>query len=183
MARGDIPPQTLPLFASAALLPIDPKPVKTRPIAIGQALHRLVTKTLLPAAISESKDYLAPQKMANGQAAGLDAILHDARMAMTRHGNDDQFVTVSIDARNVFNARKRQAILDCLPTRAPSLARFINAAYGKTQAPLYIPGQSVRATQRSAEGTQLGDPAGMLLFSLCIQALIRKIGQYCTLAK
>ena len=77
LASGNIPDQSLPLLAAATLLPICPKPNKIRPIAIGQALRRLVTKAPLPKALGETRSFLAPQQLANGIPSAMDAIVHD----------------------------------------------------------------------------------------------------------
>ena len=122
IVRVQIPDQSLPLLAAATLLLIRPRPDKIRPIAIGQVLRRLVTKVLLPAAISDSKEYLAPQQLANGILSAMDAVVHDARMLMKRHGQDSDFVMVPIDGRNAFNSCSRQQMLDALPTRCEAVA-------------------------------------------------------------
>ena len=180
LASGNIPDQSLPLLAAAILLPICPKPNKIRPIAIGQALRRLVTKALLPKALGDTRSFLAPQQLANVIPSAMDAIVHDARLLLRRHGNDPNYVMVTIDAKNSFNACSRQTILDTLPNRAPSLARFTNAVYAKTTPLLVLPSHPP-VLLRSREGTQQGDPANMLLFSLTVQPLIRRISQTCNL--
>ena len=180
LSRGNTPDQSLHLFAAATLLPICPRPNKIRPIAIGQALRRLVTKALLPKALADTRSFLAPHQLANGIPSAMDAIVHDARMLTRRHGNDPDYVMVPIDARNAFNACSRQAILDSLANRAPSLARSTNAVYAKTTPLLVIPSRSP-VLLPSREGTQQGDPDSMLIFSLTVQPLIRCISQVCNL--
>ena len=99
VASGNIPEQSLPLLAASTLLPICPKPNKIRAIAIGQALRRMVTKALLPQALADTRSFLAPQQLANGIPSAMDAIEHDARLLVRRHGNDLNYVMVTIDAK------------------------------------------------------------------------------------
>ena len=133
LARGQIPNQSFPLLSGATLLPIQPRPDKIiSPIAIGQVLRRLVTKVLLPATIADTKGYLEPEQLANGIPSAMDAVVHDARMLMKRYGQDSDFVMVPIDAKSAFNSYSRHRMLNILPERAPSLARFTNALYAET---------------------------------------------------
>ena len=80
LARGSLPPCTIPLASAAKLLPLQPRPGKIRLIAIGQALRRPFTKVLRPAAIDDCRDHLVPEQMTNGIPNGIGAIIHDARM-------------------------------------------------------------------------------------------------------
>lgn len=178
LARGSLPPCTIPLVSAATLLPLQPRPAKIRPIAIGQSIRRLVTKVLLPAAIEDCRDHFAPEQLANGVPNGMDAIVHDARMLLRRHGRDPHYVMVSIDASNAFNRFSRQKVLDQLPTRAPSLSRFLDMVYARTTSPLILP-SSPPTMLVSREGSQQGDPASMLLFSLALQPLARRISHEC----
>lgn len=78
LSRGNLPAPMLPLFTAAVLLPIQPKPDKIRPIAIGQALRWLVTKVLLGPNLTENREYLASEQLSNGMRAGMDSSFHDA---------------------------------------------------------------------------------------------------------
>lgn len=180
LARGDIPDSTAPLLAASTLIPLQPRPGKLRPIAVGQALRRLVTKVLLPAAIDDTRDRLAPEQLANGVPSGMDAIVHDCRMLLARHGRNPNYVLVSVDAQNAFNSFSRQSMLNRLTLETPSLAHFLNLIYGRTVPDLVLP-SSPRVILKSCEGTQQGDPAGMLLFSLALQPLVRRITRECSL--
>eukprot|EP00177_Eucheuma_denticulatum_P002066 GFKZ01003695.1.p1 GENE.GFKZ01003695.1~~GFKZ01003695.1.p1 ORF type:complete len:345 (+),score=3.40 GFKZ01003695.1:241-1275(+) len=79
LARWDLPEDTIPLLSSVTLLPIQPRPCKIRPIAIGTALRGLVTKVLLPQVIADTREYLTPLQVASGFPRGLDAIVDDVR--------------------------------------------------------------------------------------------------------
>ena len=181
LARGDISEPSLPLLAAATFLPLQPLPNKIRPIAIGQAPRRLVKKVLLPAAISDSRNYLMPEQLAKGIPSTMGSIVHDAQMLAKRRGSDSPHTMALIDATNAFNSCSRQAILVALPLRAASPARIINEMYARTKAELVIPSSNPVKIQ-SLEGTQQGDPASMLLFFLSIQHLIRSISQSCNLS-
>lgn len=178
---GDLPTHTILLISSAKLIPLQPYPGKIRPTAIGQALRRLVTKALLPAAISDRRHFLAPQQMASGVPTGLDAIVHDAGMLMRQHGHDDGLIMVSIDATNAFNRFPGQRMLDMLPIHTPSLARFITMIYGHSPPYLITPTCPLTIFM-SQEVSQQGCPASSLLFSLAVHPLIRRLSQECDLS-
>lgn len=173
LARGIIPEVSLRFLATATLLPLQPRPDKIRPIAVGQCLRRPTIKVLLRAALSDSRNFPSPEKLANGILSAMDGIFYGARMLSERHGSDSLYVMTLIDARNGFNNCSRQAMLDTLPIRAPSLAHFINAMYART-----IPGNNP-TTLPSLEGTQRADPSSMILFYFTIQPLIRRISRAC----
>lgn len=61
-------------FSAATVLPIQAKHNKIRSIVVVSVLRRLVTKALLPSAIDDSRDFLAPFQMANDVKAGIDVM-------------------------------------------------------------------------------------------------------------
>ena len=67
------------------------------------------------------------------------------------------------------------------PIQTPTLARFLNLIYGHIVPDLVLP-SSPPLLILSQEGTQQGDPASMLIFSLAIQPLIRRLSRECNLA-
>ena len=138
LARGDVPDQTAPLLAASTLILLQPRADKMRPITVGQALRRLVTKVLLPPAIEYTRDWLLSEQLANAVPAGMDAIVHDCRMLMHRHGRDSNYIIVSVDARNAFNSFSRQSSLDHLPLQAPRLTCLLNLIYGRTMPDLVV---------------------------------------------
>ncbi len=113
-----MPERTIPLLASATLLPIQPRPDKIRPIAISTAIRRLVTKALLPQALECSREYLALLQIANGVSCGLDSVVHDVRFVTNSNRRDRDFALISLHVHNTFNRFSRQRMLDVLPKHA-----------------------------------------------------------------
>ena len=181
LASGNIPDTTAPLLAASTLIPLQPRLGKIRPIAVGQALRRLVTKVLLPMAIDDTRDHLSSQQLANGVPSGMDAIIHDSRMLLARHGKDSNYILVSVDARNAFNTFSRQQMLNRMTVQTPTLAHFLNLIYGRITPDLILP-SNPPLLLKSRKGTQQGDPASMLLFSLAIQPLVQRISTECRLS-
>ena len=121
-----------------------------RPIAVGQALRRLVTKVHLAPVTEDTRDRLLPEQIANAVSSGMDAIVHDCRMIKHRLANSN-YVMVSVDANNAINNFSRQSLLDRLPLQGPTLAPFLNLMYGRT-----VPDPVLASTPRFLMGRQEG---------------------------
>jgi hypothetical protein len=113
----------------------------------------------------------------NGVRSGADALVHETREFLEKYADDDDFVMVSVDARNAFNMFSRKKMLDAAREYAPNFVRWINLIYGKQQPPFVIGDHKFPSQERA----QQGDTAAMLLFSLVIQPLLRKISNTCDL--
>ena len=111
----------------------------------------------------------------------MDAIVHDSRMLLRRYGRNPNYVMVSVDASNAFNSFSHQSLLERLPLQTPSLALFYNLIYGRT-VPYLVLSSTPLHLMPSRGRTQKGDPASMLLSSLAIQPLVRRLRQECRLA-
>lgn len=99
------------MLSAANLLALDNVEGKIRSIAIGVFMRRLVTKVLMPNANAEAADFLAPFQVECRVKSGLDASVHKMRVALEQYGHDDDWISVSVDARNSFNMISRAAIL------------------------------------------------------------------------
>lgn len=135
LSRAGIPNETLPLIGATTLLPFQARPDNIRPIAIWLALRQLATKVLLPSALEDCADYLSPQQMASGVGYCMDTVVPDARMLYNRNGPNNTHIMVSVDASNAFETCSRSNTLECTSTKAPTLARFCEAIYGKMPPP------------------------------------------------
>jgi hypothetical protein len=100
----------------------------------------------------------------NGVRFGADALVHETREFIDKYAEDDDYVLVSIDARNAFNVFSRQKMPHAACDHAPNLVRWNNLIYGKQQPPFVLGDYKFM----SQEGAQQGYPAAMLLFSLVI---------------
>lgn len=174
LARGALPQQTIALINPATLIPIQPRPDKIRPIAIGTVLRRLVTKILLPQAISDSRSYLAPFQFGNAVRSVIDFIVHETRRFLEERKSDPDMCILQVDMTNAFNRFSRQRLLNMLPKKAPSLARFLNMLYGQDVPKLIFPPPGV-ADMESLEGAEQGDPAATLAYSLVHRAIATEI--------
>eukprot|EP00177_Eucheuma_denticulatum_P004603 GFKZ01008378.1.p2 GENE.GFKZ01008378.1~~GFKZ01008378.1.p2 ORF type:complete len:209 (-),score=7.37 GFKZ01008378.1:235-861(-) len=139
LVQGDLPDHTIPLISSATVPPIQKRAGKIRPIPIGMALRRLVTKLLLPQAIEDTKEHRAHLQVANEVPCGLDSIVREFRRIVDLNAHDDLYSLVSVDEQNALNTFSRQRMIDMLLTRAPMLCRFLDLAYKRTTIALILP--------------------------------------------
>ena len=174
---GRLPPAVHQLYASARLVALPKGPGKIRPVAVGTVLRRLISKAAMPLALDECRDYLQPYQLANATPCGIDAIVHRARELIRLHGGDSKLAHVAVDAKNAFNLVERQEMLEATREHIPSIARWVFYIYA-TEDPQLVSTGGIIA---SAQGTQQGDPLSMLLFSLAINDLVRRVGQECNL--
>ena len=130
--------------------------------------------------MEDTCDRLAPEKLANGVPSGMDAIVHDCRMLMTRHGRDPNFVLVSANSRNAFNTFSCQPMLNLVTLRTSTLAHFLNFIYSHTFLDLFLR-SSPSIVLKRRESMRRGDPASMLLFSLSVKPLVCRISLDCHL--
>ncbi len=143
-----------------------------RPIACGIVYRRLASRLAMQSIKfdAELHNYLEPHQISVGTAGGLEAGVHALRHTLSSMGSSKKYVLLSIDFSNAFNRCSRQAFLDECQIHTPALARYIHYTYG-TAALLHTREQSFL----SQEGTQQGDPLGMLLFSLVAHPLVTYI--------
>jgi hypothetical protein len=138
-----------------------------RPLAVGTVLRRLASILVLNKALPLEADNLLPYQVSTVSAAGTDILVHGFREKLEQFGHDPDKVALRVDAANVFNAVSRAEILERVCEHAPPAARFVHAIYGGQ--PYVVAGRTLLL---SRQGTQQGDPLGMLLFALAIQHLI-----------
>ncbi len=143
-----------------------------RPIACGIVYRRLASRLAMQT-LKDDADlhgYLEPHQISVGTSGGLEAGIHALRHTIDALGASKEYVLLSLDFSNAFNKCSRQAFLDACQTHTPTLARYIHYAYGN---PTFL--HTREQVYLSQEGTQQGDPLGMLLFSLVAQPLILNI--------
>eukprot|EP00177_Eucheuma_denticulatum_P004852 GFKZ01008805.1.p3 GENE.GFKZ01008805.1~~GFKZ01008805.1.p3 ORF type:complete len:133 (-),score=1.91 GFKZ01008805.1:308-706(-) len=98
VASGDLPDSKISLISSVTLLPMQSRPDKTRPIAIGTALRPLVTKVLLLQVFDDYRDYLVPTTVASGVPSGLDSFVPEVQRHVHIKSQDDGCRLLSVSA-------------------------------------------------------------------------------------
>ena len=92
-----------------------------RPIAVGEALSRLIGKYLCAVTKEKASEYFAPLQMGVACPSGAEKIIHGLRHCVEDHWMEEDFAVMKVDMRNAFNMVSRQALLDECSAHATSL--------------------------------------------------------------
>ena len=70
------------------------------PIGIGETWRRLLAKCLLRVTGQEAKAACGTEQLAGGVEAGIEGVIHAARLQWTQHSQEEEWQFLLIDARN-----------------------------------------------------------------------------------
>ena len=167
---GDVPMEARQFFFGANLIGLHKKGGGVRPIAIGCALRRLVSKCACAAVREELGSLLSPIQLGFGVPRGIEAAVHAAREYLS--SLESGSLMFKLDFRNAFNTVRRDKMLQAVLEKVPSVFPLAHCAYS-THSYLYYGHKGVIIM--SAEGVQQGDPLGPMLFCLAIHDLVSSI--------
>ena len=143
--------------------PPPPPPPDIQPIAVGEAIRRLVGKCLCSMTKAKAHDFLAPFQLGVACQGGAEKIIHGLRSCVDEHWQEVDFAVLKIDLLNAFNRVSRQAVLNACALHIPELLPWSQWCYGQHPALWHSLG-----TISSEIGVQQGDPLGPLLFCLVL---------------
>lgn len=173
---GALPFSARSWFATGNLLGLrQPDSEKVRPLAVGIIWRRLISR-IACSVVSKSEHvqkYLAPFQFAVGVPSGSEALIHVVRQVCTSLKHED-YVLLSLDAKNAFNSVERQLLLEQVEAYCPELSRYTYFCYGQD---IHLRFGTLRIL--SSTGTQQGDPLSMLLFALAIHPMILAVQTVC----
>ena len=171
LCSGLAPPEVVPLLCGATLIACKKKGGGLRPIAVGEVLRRLVSKSLSAALKQEAIQVLSPHQLGVGVKSGCEAIVHSvSRVLEDPNSNPDECWTLLIDFSNAFNSIDRSKMFKEVRARFPSLSPWLESCYG-CQPFLLLEDTHIR----SCNGVQQGDPLGPLGFAAALQPIIEKV--------
>ncbi|KAL5484475.1 hypothetical protein EMCRGX_G020985 [Ephydatia muelleri] len=94
-------------------------PLDVRPIAVGEALRRLVGKCLCSMLKSKAAEFFDPLQRGVACAAGAEKIAHGLRGCMDENWQAEGFTVLKIDLVNAFNLVSRLRMQYTLPRATP----------------------------------------------------------------
>ncbi|KAL5487053.1 hypothetical protein EMCRGX_G019610 [Ephydatia muelleri] len=145
-------------------------PFDVWPIAVGEALRRLVGKCLSAAVKVRAQQFFHPFQFGVACPLGAEQMIHGLRDCIEQHWLENDFVVLKVDLKNAFNMVSRQAVLNECGKHFPELLPWASWCY--SQHPfLWHP----LGCLTSEQGVQQGDPLGPLLFSLVLNILVSEI--------
>ena len=107
--KEKIPEEIRPIFFGANLFALEKKDGGVKPIAVGSALRRLITKVGLKPISRQLGEYLEPNQVGYSSRAGSEAAAHAARHYIT--GGTRNKVSLKLDIKNAFNCINRDIVL------------------------------------------------------------------------
>ena len=105
--------------ASLTALPKDDEDI--RPIAVGEAWRRVVSKCLCAKSRDDARGALWPLQVGVASPLGAAAEVHTVQQYMQRHRLSRQKVVLTIDFANASNTVDRSALLRACHDRLPAL--------------------------------------------------------------
>ena len=152
LATGSAPCSICPHLCGATLLASRKKNGGLRPIAVGEVLRRLVSKSLSSATRHEAFNSLAPLQQGVSVRGGCEAIIHSVSQLMSSE-TPEHYWTLLLDFSNAFNSINRESMFVEVRRRIPSLSAWMEFCYSFE--PLLYLGSN---TIHSCCGVQQEDP-------------------------
>jgi len=173
IAQGGLPADLWPLLSGGLLIPLSKPSGGLRPIAMGEALSRLLGSVLTRKCTAKALTLLAPLNFAVGVRGGCEQLFRGISIA-TDNASAAAAV-LSLDFENAFNSMSRAHLYVCLSQHGwPELLPYFLTFYA-SPASLEVVGVPGRATIMSRQGVRQGDPMGMLLFCIGLRPLLMDI--------
>ena len=167
---GDLPPQVTQYICCARLFPLRKKDDGIRPVAVGEALRRLVEKTLSANSATKAvmEDLLPLQTGFMGKNV-CEHVVFGLQALVRENPHHGKWGLLQVDISNAFNAIHRSNMLQGIAKRAPHLLPW--AASSLVPACLFVGHHILEST----EGAQQGAPLSPLFFALAIQEVIAEL--------
>lgn len=164
--NGKVPVYVTHFLYGAALCGLNKKDDSVRPIAIGNALRRLVSR-IGSARISERMgNEFRPKQLGYGTRGGCEAGVHAARH-FVNYPHENIKVMVKLDFRNAYNEIERHPMLMATKDKCPEIFPFMYQCYAQ---PTWLSfGDFGILSQR---GCQQGDPCGSAIFCIGIHDMV-----------
>ncbi|MGL5814518.1 MAG: reverse transcriptase domain-containing protein, partial [Aeromonas sp.] len=174
-ANNNVPWAAIRALLSNRGLALDKFP-GVRPIGIGNIERRLIAKCILAEAGPAATEAAGTTQLAVGLPAGIEGAIHAARHMWDTQSSHEQFGFLQIDAKNAFNELDRTMMLYVVRYLWPQGARYAFNCYKHWSPVLYLdPCNGTATTVLSATGVVQGCPASMILYSLTLVPLIKRL--------
>ena len=171
IVAGRIPSTIAPHFFGANLFAAMKKNGGHRPVAVGETLRRLSSKTCASEVSPRAAEILKPHQLAVGVRYGCESIVHALTSLITNEEISwEEKCILQVDLQNAFNLVSREEIFRQVRAHFPELSAYVEASY-RPRAFLVF-GFDVLL---SCVGVHQGDPLALLLFALVLHVLVGRL--------
>ena len=134
--KGQVPQEAAPYFFGAALCALRKKDGAARPIAVGCAIRRVISKAICFTLRNKSISLLSPRQLGVGVKNGAVTAAHAARRFLSTCTSNSGLL--KLDFQNAFNALDRSEMLTAVNKHIPELFSYTFAAYATPSHLIYI---------------------------------------------
>jgi hypothetical protein len=168
MASGKVPAAAAPFIFGGSLFALLKKTGGLRPVAVGDVLRRLTSKSIAYSVAGRAAQHLRPFQLGVGVRGGCEAVVHSTRATLARTDlpAEDKW-SLQVDFENGFNNNSRSYMMAEVRRHFPEISHWVESSYG-TSSILVFGNQTITSTT----GEHQGDPLAGLLFSLTLQPVV-----------
>ena len=161
-----VDPKSISAFVACRLIALD-KQLGVRPIAIGETIHRIVSKAIAEVLRDNIQDAAGSLQLCAGQLSGCEAAVHSMYKVFQ---SPETEAAILVDASNDFNSLNRQVALRNIQQLCPPLSMILTNTY-RENIDLFIDGETIY----SQEGTTQGDPLAIAMYAIAITPIINNL--------
>ena len=151
IAEGNVPPIIIPLLSASRLIALPKANGDVRPIAIGETLRRITTRTICLQERSSFSEYFSPIQHGVATAGGGELLTQLIQLLMDQN---PEWSVLKTDVSNAFNPISRKCLMEEISNCFPGIVAHVHQMYSKPSSLIYTKNQ--------------GDPLGPALFATAI---------------
>ncbi|KAL0206147.1 hypothetical protein P9112_001454 [Eukaryota sp. TZLM1-RC] len=159
-----VPPKEL---SASRLVALTKPNGKVRPIAIGEAIYRLMSSVIFNRVSTKANEYFYPFQYGIKTIDGASVAALTSDLFFNCHENSCIF---NLDFKNAFNSVKRDSIWKEIKSNFPELETFFYRFYGNSSDLIFN-----SFNLDSLSGVKQGDPLGPFFFCLAIHPILKKL--------
>ena len=170
IANSIVPWSSVRALMASKLVALDKCP-GVRPVGVGEALRRVIGKTVCMITRTDIEEVAGIDQLCAGMKLGIEGAIH-AVNDMFNENKVNGWGVLLVDAKNAFNSINRAAALWNARILWPSACRFLFNTYRGWAALVVARSDSILF---SKEGVTQGDPLSMFLYAVGTLPLVSEL--------
>ena len=161
IAAGKLPKSACELLSTAQLTALPKSSGDVRPIAIGEVLQRITTKTICCQLKQSLSKFFAPIQHCVATDGRSELVVNHIRLLLE---SNKHWSLLKTDVKNAFNSIRRSYLMQMVYNYFPEIYNYLFQTYSDSNPLIYTNGKTVSMFS-SEEGIHQRDPLGPALFS------------------